>query len=218
MAMFRLADNVPDVYVKESRDFQLLCNSFDAVQNSVKYDIDSILSVAVTDKCNDNYLSYLQTKLGFFPKNKYNSEQLRIILQLFPYIVRNKGSINGINSAVQVFLHALGIQTKTSVSIDNDNYAVVIQIQGSFIQVELLTEILNYVVPTGYKLVYQFYESSYNTTVIPQEDSFTMKVPGEFATTIVKESPSGATAKWEKVDLFNLQAVSTTRTIEEGLT
>ena len=40
--LFRTQDNVPEIYVNESRDFQLLCRLKDVMINGVKYAIDSI--------------------------------------------------------------------------------------------------------------------------------------------------------------------------------
>ena len=156
--IFRLSKNVPDVYVKESRDFQLLCNSFDAVQNSVKYDTDSILNSIIVTNCVDSYVPFLQTKLGFFTNTTYSNETLRNILQLFPLIVRNKGSIYGIQLAVYVYLHALGLDITSKVEVDNVNYVISISFTTKSMDVSILTELLEYVIPAGYKLKYGFYE------------------------------------------------------------
>ena len=43
MGIFRAVDNVPSVYSTESRDFQLFLRVLDFVQNSIKYDIDTMI-------------------------------------------------------------------------------------------------------------------------------------------------------------------------------
>ena len=65
MKRFRIRDNVPDAYVKRSRDFQLLCDLFDIVNNGVKFDIDSIMDLSNTELTRESMLPYLQAKLGF---------------------------------------------------------------------------------------------------------------------------------------------------------
>ena len=90
--MFRLQNNTPTIYVENSRDFQLLCRLFDYMINGIKYDINSILNILNPMKINDRMLNLLCTKLGFFPKNQYDSRTLRYILSTFPYIIKNKGT------------------------------------------------------------------------------------------------------------------------------
>ena len=40
--MFRLQNNVPEVYVDKSRDFQLFCRLYDSCFGGVKFSIDSM--------------------------------------------------------------------------------------------------------------------------------------------------------------------------------
>ena len=117
MAIFRLQENMPDVYVRKSRDFQLLCNSFDAVFNSVKNDIDSITNVVDTRLCSERLLPLLQTKLGFFTNKHLTATELRIVLQAFKYIVRDKGSRTGIREAIEVFLKVANASNKSRIQI-----------------------------------------------------------------------------------------------------
>lgn len=46
--IWRTADNVPEVYPAESRDFQLIGRVLDYVVNGVKFDIDSIRALSNT--------------------------------------------------------------------------------------------------------------------------------------------------------------------------
>lgn len=43
--MFRIQDNVPEVYINESRDFQLISRLYDILFSGTKYDIDSMVNV-----------------------------------------------------------------------------------------------------------------------------------------------------------------------------
>lgn len=175
MAIFRLQENVPDVYVRKSRDFQLLCNAFDAIVNAVKFDIDSIPNTADTRLCPDALLPLLQNKLGFFTNKEFTANELRTVLQAFKYVVRDKGSRVGIQAAIQVFLKLADASNKSRINIiDNyqgtdgivkedivgNTYIVEVAIEGRQIDTTLLTELLKYVLPAGYKLVYSFYTSA----------------------------------------------------------
>ena len=186
MAIFRLQENMPDVYVRKSRDFQLLCNSFDAVFNSVKNDIDSITNVVDTRLCSERLLPLLQTKLGFFTNKHLTATELRTVLQAFKYIVRNKGSRTGIREAIEVFLKVANASNKSRIQIvDNfvsidghtsetrpgNTYIVEVAIEGQQMDTTLLTELLKYVLPAGYQLKYSFYNATQTVTQIHDKDT-----------------------------------------------
>lgn len=151
--MFRLQNNTPGIYVENSRDFQLLCRLFDYMINGIKYDIDSILNILNPMKINDRMLNLLCTKLGFFPKNQYDSRTLRYILSTFPLIVKNKSSKKGIELAVNTILKLENNDETPSIEINNEEH--VINIYTTINDIEnkkALSDILDYVLPIGYTL------------------------------------------------------------------
>ena len=60
MSLIRTKNSVPQVYVSESRDFQLFTRVLDFVQNGLKFDIDSIVNVVDTQLIPTNYLDNLK--------------------------------------------------------------------------------------------------------------------------------------------------------------
>ncbi len=185
MAVFRLQENVPDVYTRKSRDFQLLCNVFDCVNNGVKYDIDSIVDILDTRKCNERLLPLLQTKLGFFSNKNFTASQLRAVLTSFKQIVKDKGSEIGIKEAIEVFLKISNASNKSEIrQINKDlsvseesvktrltnNYLIDVAIESGTLDVTILTELLKYVLPAGYRLQYSFYSSFDNVSVVNEDD------------------------------------------------
>lgn len=169
MATFRTQDHVPDVYTRKSRDFQLFCNLFDCINGGIKYDIDSIIDVVDTNQCNERLIPYLQTKLGFWSNVKMSAENLRIILKGFMYAVRNKGSIKGVERAVQIFLKVARIQTNVHIEVNNntesDPYTILIGTEEYLGDTSILDEILKYIIPAGYAYKYVFYaDKSYETS------------------------------------------------------
>lgn len=157
--MFRLQDNVPDIYVTESRDFQLFCKLVDFIVNSTKYNIDSIVDLLDTTKINDNMLSLLATKLGFFPKYEYDSRRLRYMLAAFPYMMKYKGTKKGIEIATTAILKSESNTESPIINIvnkdDSGNLVYKIEIYTIIKKIEnklALRELLSYVVPTGYTL------------------------------------------------------------------
>lgn len=180
MATFRSQNHVPDVYVKGSRDFQLFCNLFDCVNGGIKYDIDSIPDVVDTNQCNERLMPYLQTKLGFWTNVKIKAENLRIILKGFVYAVRNKGSIKGVEQAVQLFLKIAKIKTNVHIEVinepSNDNslqdpYTVIIGTEERLGDTTILDEILKYILPAGYAYRYVYYADTSFENAIDYSDS-----------------------------------------------
>lgn len=182
MAVFRLQDNAPDVYKKESRDFQLFCNIFDCLYGSLKYDIDSIRDIVDTVQCNERLIPLLQTKLGFWTTEKISAESLRIILRGFIHAVRHKGSLQGVEEAVQLFLKVKNIKTSVDIEINNENvkfaelnrdnrYTVVIGTEENLGDTTILDEILKYILPAGYAYRYVFHSEGQQETGVEYRDS-----------------------------------------------
>jgi len=119
MDIFRVENNVPDVYVKYSRDFQLLSRLKTCLFAASKHDINSIKKITDTQKCRENLLGNLSTKIGFFHNTKINSDALRIILSSFPYLVRSKGTEKAIEETINSYLQASKLYTKCRVNIIN---------------------------------------------------------------------------------------------------
>lgn len=163
MPIFRLAENVPDVYIRGSRDFQMLCRLYDCVLGGVKSDADSITDVTDTELCRQNILMELQTKLGFFTYKDIIQDDLRQVLAQFPYIIKNKGSKLGIIQQVNMFLKIKHIKTSTYVNVINKDqvkpYTVEIGIESTVQDVSILTEVFKYILPTGYTVDFFFYTS-----------------------------------------------------------
>lgn len=162
MKRFRLQNNVPDEYVKQSRDFQLMCNLFDIVNNGIKFDIDTIIDVSDTTLCRESMLPYLQSKLGLELSKELPSDTLRTILSCFPYLVNNKGSHKGIVQAICLFLHVIYTECHYDIEIiNNDNtnkfgpYVVAIKLDDNVLKnLHILDDLLKYVIPSGYLLSY----------------------------------------------------------------
>lgn len=164
MAVFRLQDNLPEVYTEMSRDFQLLCRLYDITNIAYKFDIDSIKDITDTNFIDSRLLPLLQTKLGFFSDKQFDNNVLRYILKAFPIMVKNKGSIKGIKQAINVFLKIHKINTNVIIMINDNNvqdpnqaYTIQIGIESAFKDTTALTEMLKYILPVGYVSSVFFY-------------------------------------------------------------
>jgi hypothetical protein len=175
MPIIRTKNNVPQVYVSESRDFQLFTRVLDFVQNGLKYDIDAMLNSLSTRDIAENYLEHLQSKIGFFTNGHYDDSTLRKALSAMPYILRNKGSELGISMCINTFLNIIGFRRGYNVSIYHEDevydHTIRVGIEGSEINTDILRDMLSYVLPTGYILEFYFYTSVGTPNVVLNSQS-----------------------------------------------
>lgn len=169
--MFRLQDNVPDIYVNESRDFQLFCRLYDAINNGVKADIDTIVNINVPFKANNQILQLLALKVGFITDKQIDSDLLRWIIASFPWAVKFKSSIYGIKLAVNTISKFENIQKNPLIIADHDQKLIIINSYQLIKNTVALDEFLKYIIPTGYT-----YEIN---LVVGQQENLTITNPSE---------------------------------------
>lgn len=152
----KMQDNVPETYINQSRDFQLLCRLYDVVMNGVKFNIDAVGSITDNEKIQSNLLSLLQTKVGFFEKYA-TDDNLRYILDAFPYIMKNKGSLKAVEQTLNVYLKMNHINTPVQIFANTNNRTVQIIVKSSVVlDTKLINDVMNYILPTGYTVEYHF--------------------------------------------------------------
>ena len=161
--------SVPEVYIKESRDFQLMCDLFDLVNSGVKFDIDTITHLSDTQLCRDSMLRLLQEKLGLTLRNNVTDDTLRKILKSFPFILRHKGTKQGIAEMICLFLNIIYSDGSYKIVVENinDNNNLSTRGLGNYVvailasvtdtgikDIDILEDLLKYVIPAGYKIDY----------------------------------------------------------------
>ena len=156
--LFRLQDNTPEAYTEDSRDFQLMLRLLDCVNNGVGFYTDSIANTADTKLCSASLLELLKTKIGFLSNVEFQERELRYILRGFPYIMKYKGSLRGIQEAVYVYMNAKGMSCPHRVYTDNDEHKIIIYIESDVSDVTMLDEMFKFIVPAGYQVEYVFYQ------------------------------------------------------------
>lgn len=185
MSIFRLCENVPPVYPEGSRDFQLLCNLFDLVYGSTKFNIDTIPLMTDTMRCKSSLLPLLQHKLGLYLTQQIDDDALRVILKSFPYVVRKKGSKEGIREMICLYLAAFHLYSTASLIVTNENIygGYIINVGAGtkeLVNVRLLNELLSYVVPTGYQVTFSYAVTGDKTdTEVVDNDKITIYIVGD---------------------------------------
>lgn len=154
--LFRLQDNTPSAYTEDSRDFQLMLRLMDCVNSGVGFYTDSIVNTIDTKLCTASLLELLKTKVGFLSSVEFQERELRYILRGFPYIMKYKGSLRGIQEAVYVYMNAKGMSCPHKVYTDSD-HNISIYIESDVSDTTILDEIFKFIVPAGYQVKYIFY-------------------------------------------------------------
>ena len=165
--IWRTADNVPEVYPGESRDFQLMGRVLDYVVNGIKFDIDSIRCLANTDDIMGSLLPLLQEKLGFFSDKYFTDTELREILKAFPYIMKWKGSKTALEYALNLFLRLYCFDTSVAANgssivanPETHTVEVTLNLGTAYPEVEVLSnlkvldELFRYILPPGFEVKY----------------------------------------------------------------
>ena len=96
--MFKFEDHMPQYWVNESRDFQLLTRIDDAIFMGQRADIATIQNLNDPKKCKNTFLNLLAKKVGFFTDKHIEESTLRNIISVFKIAVKHKGTKFGIES------------------------------------------------------------------------------------------------------------------------
>ena len=174
MPLLRFDEKVPGVYVKESRDFQVLTRLFTLGLNQSKYNADSMQFMNDPLHVNNRLLTLLQQKVGFYTNREFYDDAIRKVCKMFYALVKHKGSKTAIIEAIRIFFRVSGTDSDAYVDIQNrvknnlgvyeDVYTLNICIHASVRNVSLLEELLKYILPCGYKYTIYFYDQSSEIT------------------------------------------------------
>ena len=167
--LFKLEENVPDIYVEMSRDFQLLCRVYNILVNSNIITQSKIRQQLNIEQIDDKLLKLLAGRLGFNSDNYIPTEVMRSILLQFPFMIKNKGTKVGIEQAIKSVIKQTSNVNNVSisnVSMDNGEIDVtVVSDDASAVDMSYLSNVLKYVVPVGYTVNVAVSQTSASTAV-----------------------------------------------------
>jgi hypothetical protein len=146
--MIRLQELTPEIYYKQSRDFQFIGRLYDIVLNYSKTNADSLYNLPIGDDMNESLLNLLSYTLGFKSNKNYNSKQLLAICSVLPEIIKHKGSLQAIITAVNALLGAEG----TKQSLDYEivpKKSITLYLDQNLSDLSLLRDLLVYILPAG---------------------------------------------------------------------
>ena len=174
--MIKLQDYTPEVYYRESRDFQFIGRLYDLVLNYVKTNADLIYSLPLSDNSDNQFIDLMAMTLGFHAKHKYTSQQLKAICFVLSEIVRNKGTIKALTIACDAIFHAEGIQGQFEYELpDKDNNTnIIIYLPQELSDTTLLNDLFEYILPAGMscQIIKTYSEKATPTTEVGVESTF----------------------------------------------
>ena len=149
--MIKLQNYTPEIYYKESRDFQFIGRLFDLVLNDLKTNADLLGHIPLSPNSDDKLLELLALTLGFKPRHQYNAKQLKAVCSVFMEILRHKGSIQALRIACEALFNAMDIDQAFDYSFTNDkaNTELNLYISSEFEDIAILNDLLTYVLPAG---------------------------------------------------------------------
>lgn len=147
--MIKLENLTPEVYYKQSRDFQFIGRLYDLVLNSVKTNSDLLQGLPISNNSNNEFLDLMAMTLGFKAKHNYNINQLRAICASLPKIMKNKGNVRAVILACQALLNSEGITHALDYEISKDNLNLNLFIPQDLTDINLLVDLLDYILPAG---------------------------------------------------------------------
>ena len=149
--MFKFENNLPEYWVNESRDFQLLARLDDILYMGQRADIATIQNLNSSQKCKNTFLNLLAKKVGFFTNEYIEDKVLRNIIGAFRLAVKHKGTKQGIIYAVTAVLKAEKSTGTPRVDIlfEDDSYIINIYTPVNIVNKVALKEFLKYILPTG---------------------------------------------------------------------
>lgn len=166
--MIKTRDLIPNIYYDNSRDFQVLGRIYDVVYNYVKTNIDLMTNLPLNKSSDLSMINLVLTSLGFSRKHEYNAEDLKKICLVFVELLKLKGTKRAVELAIATLMNAQNLDIDFEV-IDSyktigdarvKQYQFDIYIPQELKDIELLDDILDYILPSGY--LYRYYLSNYS--------------------------------------------------------
>jgi hypothetical protein len=177
--MIKLQNYTPEVYYKESRDFQFIGRLFDLVLNSVKTNVDLLYHIPLSAESDEKLLELLAMTLGFKPKHQYNARQLKAVCSVFTEILKNKGSIRALKIACEALFNAMDVDQPLDYNFTEgkNKTEVNLYIPPEFEDITILTDLLTYVLPAGMScnIIKELHIKAESNTNIGLKDTVTWK-------------------------------------------
>lgn len=146
--MIKVQNLTPEIYSKQSRDFQFIGRLYDIIFNYVKTNSANLYTLPIGKNMNEQLLNLLALTLGFKARKNYNSKQLLAICSVLPQILKHKGSLNSVLIATNALLTSNQIAQALDYTIIPKK-GIILYVSQELSDLTLLTDLLDYILPAG---------------------------------------------------------------------
>lgn len=146
--MIKVQNLTPEIYSKQSRDFQFIGRLYDIIFNYVKTNSANLYTLPIGKNMNEQLLNLLALTLGFKARKNYNSKQLLAICSVLPQILKHKGSLNSVLIATNALLTSNQIAQALDYTIIPKK-GIILYVSQELADLTLLTDLLDYILPAG---------------------------------------------------------------------
>ena len=136
-----------------------MSNLYTLAINGQLFDAETIKDITSTREIRSDLLNLLAKKLGWFESEQFDNEEVRQMLIVFPYLIKNKGTVKAIREAANAFIDIKQIQKVPFITIDSKNYVITVGIEIDYVDTSLLESVLRYILPTGWTYTIMFTKS-----------------------------------------------------------
>lgn len=178
---------LPEVYYKESRDFQFLGRLFDVILNYNKMNIDTMRHNPLSKEMDDSLVTLAAYTVGFESRVDYDVNDLKAVCSAFRNLLSKKGTKEAIETCIEVLLKSKNISESYSIIINNETSDISgysrelnIYIPAKLNDIRLLEDLFNYILPTGYIINISNLASERPKAVLPMGVSNMVVRSGKF--------------------------------------
>ena len=139
----------PEIYYKESRDFQFFGRIYDIIFNYVKTNVDLMENFPINSHTDSKLIELLARTLGFNNKLNYRNDDLNAICNVFIRLMKEKGSEQSIHTLVKTLLNVEGIKKDYSIGFEEDNLVINLPDVITNPEIKLMEDVLDYILPIG---------------------------------------------------------------------
>lgn len=103
--IFKLDKNYAPENYRDSRDYRVFLKLLGVLLSVFKYNIDSAPDLYSPDNCPDHLVNLLASMVGYKYNDSISIDNNRLIIKYFPYMIRKRGSREGLKLATALSLN-----------------------------------------------------------------------------------------------------------------
>lgn len=145
---------IPEVYYSQSRDFSYIGRLFEILFNYIKTGADCVAINSDSPNIDATTIELIASTLGFESKHNYVTRDLIYVISSFSTLIRKKGTIDAVNTAIQLLMNSQKIAKEELIDFIgstsfNEDFVLDIKVPSQLKDLILLEDIFEYILPTG---------------------------------------------------------------------